>query len=143
MSYPARAEGLVNITNFMGISFLIFTSKNILKEYFYNIFSILHLVLTPTSWTYRSLFFTSKNILKKYFYNISSILHLVLTPTSWTYRSLFFTSKNILKKYFYNFFLYITSGFDTNFMGIGCARGVVVIVVGNGHGDTSLNPGRD
>ena len=25
----------------------------------------------------------------------------------------------------------------------GGARGVVVIVVGNGHGDTSLNPGRD
>ena len=26
---------------------------------------------------------------------------------------------------------------------IGGARGVVVIVVGNGHGDTSSNPGRD
>ena len=25
----------------------------------------------------------------------------------------------------------------------GGARGVMVIVVGNGHGDTSLNPGRD
>ena len=25
----------------------------------------------------------------------------------------------------------------------GGARGVVVIVVGNGHGDTSSNPGRD
>ena len=25
----------------------------------------------------------------------------------------------------------------------GCARGVMVIVVGNGHGDTSSNPGRD
>ena len=25
----------------------------------------------------------------------------------------------------------------------GVARGVVVIVVGNGHGDTSSNPGRD
>ena len=24
-----------------------------------------------------------------------------------------------------------------------CARGVMVIVVGNGHGDTSSNPGRD
>ena len=24
-----------------------------------------------------------------------------------------------------------------------CVRGVVVIVVGNGHGDTSSNPGRD
>ena len=27
--------------------------------------------------------------------------------------------------------------------GNGGARGVVVIVVGNGHGDTSSNPGRD
>ena len=26
---------------------------------------------------------------------------------------------------------------------LGGARGVVVIVVGNGHGDTSSNPGRD
>ena len=26
---------------------------------------------------------------------------------------------------------------------IGDARGVMVIVVGNGHGDTSSNPGRD
>ena len=26
---------------------------------------------------------------------------------------------------------------------IGGARGVMVIVVGNGHGDTSSNPGRD
>ena len=26
---------------------------------------------------------------------------------------------------------------------IGGARGVIVIVVGNGHGDTSSNPGRD
>ena len=26
---------------------------------------------------------------------------------------------------------------------MGGARGVVVIVVGNGHGDTSSNPGRD
>ena len=26
---------------------------------------------------------------------------------------------------------------------VGGARGVVVIVVGNGHGDTSSNPGRD
>ena len=26
---------------------------------------------------------------------------------------------------------------------IGGARGVVVIVLGNGHGDTSSNPGRD
>ena len=25
----------------------------------------------------------------------------------------------------------------------GCARGVMVIVVGNGHGDTSSNPGQD
>ena len=25
----------------------------------------------------------------------------------------------------------------------GCARGVMVIVVGNGHGDSSSNPGRD
>ena len=24
-----------------------------------------------------------------------------------------------------------------------CARGVMVIVIGNGHGDTSSNPGRD
>ena len=28
-------------------------------------------------------------------------------------------------------------------MVIGGARGVMVIVVGNGHGDTSSNPGRD
>ncbi len=27
--------------------------------------------------------------------------------------------------------------------GFGGARGVMVIVVGNGHGDTSSNPGRD
>ena len=26
---------------------------------------------------------------------------------------------------------------------IGGARGVMVIIVGNGHGDTSSNPGRD
>ena len=26
---------------------------------------------------------------------------------------------------------------------IGGAHGVIVIVVGNGHGDTSVNPGRD
>ena len=26
---------------------------------------------------------------------------------------------------------------------VGGARGVMVIVVGNGHGDTSSNPGRD
>ena len=26
---------------------------------------------------------------------------------------------------------------------VGGARGVVVIVIGNGHGDTSSNPGRD
>ena len=25
----------------------------------------------------------------------------------------------------------------------GCARGIMVIVVGNGHSDTSSNPGRD
>ena len=25
----------------------------------------------------------------------------------------------------------------------GCARGVMVIVIGNGHGDTSSNPGQD
>ena len=24
-----------------------------------------------------------------------------------------------------------------------CARGVMVVIVGNGHGDTSSNPGRD
>ena len=27
--------------------------------------------------------------------------------------------------------------------GLGGPRGVIVIVVGNGHGDTSSNPGRD
>ena len=27
--------------------------------------------------------------------------------------------------------------------GLGGARGVIVIVVGNGHGDSSSNPGRD
>ena len=27
--------------------------------------------------------------------------------------------------------------------GLSGARGVIVIVVGNGHGDSSLNPGRD
>ena len=26
---------------------------------------------------------------------------------------------------------------------MGSARGVMVIIIGNGHGDTSLNPGRD
>ena len=30
-----------------------------------------------------------------------------------------------------------------NFKGIGGARGVMVIVVGNGHGNTSSNPGQD
>ena len=28
-------------------------------------------------------------------------------------------------------------------MVLGCARGVMVIFVGNGHGNTSSNPGRD
>ena len=32
---------------------------------------------------------------------------------------------------------------DHSISGVGGARGVVVIVVGNGHGDTSSNPGRD
>ena len=29
-----------------------------------------------------------------------------------------------------------------NNLQFGCARGVMVIVVGNGHGDSSSNPGR-
>ena len=32
---------------------------------------------------------------------------------------------------------------DRDLNGKGGARGVMVIVVGNGHGDTSSNPGRD
>ena len=32
---------------------------------------------------------------------------------------------------------------STQLNGLGGARGVMVIVLGNGHGDTSLNPGRD
>ena len=32
---------------------------------------------------------------------------------------------------------------EVNSSNIGGARGVMVIVVGNGHGDTSSNPGRD
>ena len=35
---------------------------------------------------------------------------------------------------------YIISGYLSRYGG---ARGVVVIVLGNGHGDTSSNPGRD
>ena len=42
---------------------------------------------------------------------------------------------------------FFTSDFRVNFkkryLQQGGARGVMVIVVGNGHGDTSLNPGRD
>ena len=30
-----------------------------------------------------------------------------------------------------------------NLIKITCARGVMVIIVGNGHGDTSSKPGRD
>ena len=33
--------------------------------------------------------------------------------------------------------------FDWYKMDLGGTRGVMVIVVGNGHGDTSSNPGRD
>ena len=33
--------------------------------------------------------------------------------------------------------------FPGNIKGRGGARGVMVIVVGNGHGNTSSNPGRD
>ena len=32
---------------------------------------------------------------------------------------------------------------DCSIVKIGGARGVMVIVIGNGHGDTSSNPGRD
>ena len=31
----------------------------------------------------------------------------------------------------------------SNLLSLGGARGVIVIVVGNGHGDTSSNPGQD
>ena len=37
----------------------------------------------------------------------------------------------------------LTVDFKTNLSRSGGARGVVVIVVGNGHGDSSSNPGRD
>ena len=36
----------------------------------------------------------------------------------------------------------LASGFS-NFFLMGGTRGVMVIIVGNGHGDTSSNPGRD
>ena len=32
---------------------------------------------------------------------------------------------------------------STHYKSIGGARGLMVIVVGNGHGDTSSNPGQD
>ena len=35
------------------------------------------------------------------------------------------------------------ASFRINTLDTGSARGVMVIVVGNGHGDTSSNPGRD
>ena len=40
---------------------------------------------------------------------------------------------NLFKNYLYSIRLCAMGG----------ARGVIVIVVGNGHGDTSSNPGRD
>ena len=36
-----------------------------------------------------------------------------------------------------------TNGINITLVLFGGARGVMVIVVGNGHGDTSSNPGRD
>ena len=40
------------------------------------------------------------------------------------------------------FVLLFFNGIET-FLGLGGARGVMVIVVGNEHGDMSSNPGRD
>ena len=46
------------------------------------------------------------------------------------------TAMSTIRQVFFLCFCWLSLGF-------GGARGVVVIVVGNGHGDTSSNPGRD
>ena len=42
-----------------------------------------------------------------------------------------------------NIFTKLQENFHIIVLSLGGTRGVMVIVVGNGHGDTSSNPGRD
>ena len=49
--------------------------------------------------------------------------------------------QNAFSKIWTLFAVFIT--YNDNYYTTGGARGVVVIVVGNGHGNTSSNPGRD
>ena len=58
--------------------------------------------------------------------------------------SLLFNEVYVYKCAFVNRILYSNDhNIFTYLFTLGGARGVMVIVVGNGHGDTSSNPGRD
>ena len=65
--------------------------------------------------------------------NVLSLYSLILSYLSYLQKTI---------RYIFNVFVLILVLSDSAFASW-CVRGVMVIVVGNGHGDTSSNPGRD